>query len=139
MFQRHALEILHGDEGLAVLLANVVNRADVRMIERRSRLRLALKAAEGVLIACHLVRQELQSDEAVQPCVLSFVDYPHATAAQFLDDAVVRDSLADHGVPESYGLNCIKSIKAQKIRFASLILSGSGRRRRASRHPAGKA
>ena len=80
----------------AVLLANVVNGADVRMIRGRSRLRLALKTAEGLRIACHFVRQELQSDEAVQPCVLSFVDDSHAAAAKFLDNAVVRDGLANH-------------------------------------------
>jgi hypothetical protein len=38
---------------------------DVRMIECRSGLRLALKTAEDLPIACHFVRQELQGDEAV--------------------------------------------------------------------------
>ncbi len=46
VLQGHAIEILHGDKRLAVLLANVVNRADVGMVQRRSRLRLALKASE---------------------------------------------------------------------------------------------
>ena len=96
VLQRHALEKLHGDERLAVLLADVVNGADVGMIQCRCRLRFALKTAEGLRIACHFVRQELQSDEAVQPCVLGFVDDAHAAATEFLDNAVVRDGLANH-------------------------------------------
>ena len=32
----------------------------------------------------------------MQADVLSFVDHAHAAAAQFLDDAVVRDGLPDH-------------------------------------------
>ena len=29
--------------------------------------------------------------------VLGFVDHTHPSAAEFLDDAVVRDGLTDHG------------------------------------------
>ena len=32
VFQRHAVEILHGDEQLPVMLADLINRADVRMV-----------------------------------------------------------------------------------------------------------
>jgi hypothetical protein len=32
----------------------------------------------------------------MQPCVLGLVDNTHTSAAQFLDDAVVGDGLADH-------------------------------------------
>ena len=48
MLQRHAIEKFHGDERLPVLLANVVNRADVGMIQRRCSLRFALKAGESL-------------------------------------------------------------------------------------------
>ena len=43
----------------------------------------------------HVFGQELQSHKAIEPGVLSLVDDPHAAAAQLLDDAVVRDGLAD--------------------------------------------
>jgi hypothetical protein len=33
----------------------------------------------------------------VQADVFSFVHHPHPAAAQLLDDAVMRDGLADHG------------------------------------------
>ena len=35
----------------------------------------------------------------MQPGVLSLVDHAHPAATEFLDDAVMRDGLADHGVP----------------------------------------
>ena len=48
--------------------------------------------------------QEFQGDEAAKLCVLGFVDHTHAAAAEFLDDAVVRDGLADHGVGAMVGV-----------------------------------
>jgi hypothetical protein len=44
--QRRAVEMFHGDERFSVLFANVVNCADVRMIERGSGLRFTLKASQ---------------------------------------------------------------------------------------------
>ena len=41
--------------------------------------------------------EELQDDESAKLGILSFIDHAHASAAQFFEDAVVRDRLADHG------------------------------------------
>ena len=41
--------------------------------------------------------QELQRNETSKLGVLSLVDDTHPAAAEFLDDAVVRDGLANHG------------------------------------------
>ena len=46
---------------------------------------------------------ELQGDEAVQPGVLGLVHHSHAAPAELLDDAVVRDGLADHAVGAMLG------------------------------------
>ena len=40
-------------------------------------------------------RQELQGDKSVQGYVFSLVDHTHPPATQLLDDAVVRNGLAD--------------------------------------------
>jgi hypothetical protein len=40
--------------------------------------------------------QELECHKTTKLGVLGLVDHTHPTAAEFLDDAVVRDSLADH-------------------------------------------
>src|SRR6266498_2353355 len=44
MLERLALQQLHRDEGMALMLVNVVYRADVRMIERRGCLRFTLES-----------------------------------------------------------------------------------------------
>ena len=45
VFQGRAVEELHGDKSLAVLLANVVDGADVRMVQRRGGPGFALKTS----------------------------------------------------------------------------------------------
>jgi hypothetical protein len=47
-------------------------------------------------VLSNLVRQELQGDKAAQLYVLSLIDNTHAATAQLLDNAVVRNGLADH-------------------------------------------
>ena len=49
--------------------------------------------------------------KATQASVLSLVNYTHPASAQLLQDAVVRDGLADHR-RESYGTEKDESIKA---------------------------
>ena len=44
MLERAPFEALHGDEPLAIALVDFVDGANVRMIQRRRRLRLALKS-----------------------------------------------------------------------------------------------
>ena len=96
VLQRRAFQIFHGDEGFSILLADVVNGADVRMVQGGSSLRFALETAQRQRIASHFIGKKFESDEAVQPGILGLIDHPHAAAAKLLDDAVVRDSLPDH-------------------------------------------
>jgi hypothetical protein len=56
----------------------------------------APKAFERLLVLGHAFGQELQSHETVKGRVLGLVNHTHSAAAQLLDDAVVRDGLADH-------------------------------------------
>jgi len=51
VFQRHAVEKFHGDECLTVVFADVVDGADVRMIESRRGLRLALETGERLRVS----------------------------------------------------------------------------------------
>ncbi len=78
-----------------MLVVDFVDGADVRMIQRRGGLGFTLEAGQGLRIIGNVVREELQGDKAVQLYVLGFVDHAHAAAAEFLDDVVVRDGLAD--------------------------------------------
>jgi hypothetical protein len=87
------IQKLHRDECLRILLANVVDGADVGMIEGGGGLCLSTEATERLRIARHFVRQELQSDEPVQASILGLANYAHAATTELLDDAVVRDGL----------------------------------------------
>jgi len=126
MLQSPAIHELHGDERLTVLLADVVDRANVRVIERGRSLRFPLEAGQSLGVSGNFIRQELESNEAVQPRVLSLVDDTHTSAAQLLDDAVVRDGLAEHQgqillgsniqVNESRGVVSLPAVKANALR-----------------------
>ena len=57
MLQGYALEKLHGDEGLAILLADVVDRADIGVVQGGCGLGFALKAGQSLVVAGHVVGQ----------------------------------------------------------------------------------
>jgi len=48
--------------------------------------------------------QEFQGDTATQLRILGLIHHTHAATAQLLDDAVVRDGLADHGRETARGM-----------------------------------
>ena len=100
--------------GLPVLLANFINRADVGMVQCGCGLGLALKTGECLRVTGDLLGQELEGDEAMQRRVLGLVDDAHPAAPELLDDAVVRDGLADHA-QGCYGGNMDKSMKAGQL------------------------
>src|SRR6202022_1988668 len=81
-----------------------MNRADVRVVQGGSRSRLPLETAERLAISSHLLGEELERHEPVQAAILGLIDHAHPATAQLLDDAVVRDGLADEGAEGFYGL-----------------------------------
>jgi len=96
VLQGHPLEQLHHDEGLPLVLSDVVNRADVGVVEGGGGLRLSSEALYSGRVAEDPIREKLQRDGSVQPGVLGLVDHTHPPAAELLDDPVVGDGLADH-------------------------------------------
>ena len=50
--------------------------------------------------------------------IFSLVHHTHSAAAELLDDAVVRDGLADH-TQECYGGSMPKSMKAEELAIIS--------------------
>ena len=69
------------------------------MVQSRRGLSLASEAGQGLRVLGNFVRQELQSHKAAEFSVLGLVHHTHPTTAELLDDAVVRDGLADHYSP----------------------------------------
>jgi hypothetical protein len=72
MCQRHPVQKLHGNEGLFVMLADLIDGADVGMVQRGSCPRLGGSVPGLAGLKQH--RQALQSDKAAEFGVLSLVD-----------------------------------------------------------------
>ncbi len=96
MLERHPLQVLHGNESFAILFPDVVDRANVGMVQRRCSLGLALETCECLSLSGHLVGQELQRNETVEAGVFGFVDHTHAAATQLIQDGVMRDFFPEH-------------------------------------------
>ena len=108
--------------GSPVVFADLMNRADIRMVQRRSRLRLAPKSSPAPAISRHILRQKLQSHEAMQRGVLSLVHHAHAAAAKFLENSIMRDSLANHGCDAVLGDECYVGLRTKST---NLVASAS--------------
>jgi len=93
--QRAALEPLHHDVRCTARLPELVNRDDVRMIERSGRFGFALKARD-LRLAGRCRQQDFDGDAAFELRVLGEKHFAHAAGANLLDDSVVCDTLPDH-------------------------------------------
>jgi hypothetical protein len=96
VLQGDPVEVLHCDEHTIAMLPNLVDGAQVGMIQCRSGPSLASKALQSLRIAGQLIRQELECHEAAEFRVLGLIHHPHTAAAKLLDDAVVRNRLPNH-------------------------------------------
>ena len=86
--QRSAFDVLHHDEVRAVLLAPVVDRDDVGVVEVRGGLRLAAEALDERRLARVLGEQRLQRDRPVQQLVVREVDLGHPALRELALDLV---------------------------------------------------
>jgi hypothetical protein len=97
LFERIALEELHDDERLLLRgFADVINRADVGMVQRGDRPGFALKTLACQVGAGEPRRQHLDGDLAVEAGVAGAVDLAHPTFAKLGKDLVWTDRLPDH-------------------------------------------
>ncbi len=97
MPERLPLQQFHGDEGSPIYFVNLVDGADVRMIQRGRSLGLPLETAEGLCVVGKFVGKELQGDVATELQVFCLVHHTHAPAADPAEDAVMGDRLP-HGL-----------------------------------------
>ena len=77
------------------MLADFVDGADSRMIERRCGPRFTAEALQSDRILGNVERQKLERHVPAQGGVLGLVHHPHAAPAQLLQNAVMRDGDAD--------------------------------------------
>src|SRR5262249_23089652 len=69
--------------------------ADVRVIQRRSGLRLTFEALQRYGVASQLFRQKLQRDAAPELEVLCLVHHPHAATADDFEYSIMSNLSAD--------------------------------------------
>jgi hypothetical protein len=89
----------HGDEGMVVLFANIINCADAGVIESGSGVRFAAETLQRLGILLQVIGEKFQSDDAVKAGVQGLVDDTHSASAEFFQDAIVRDGPVNHGEP----------------------------------------
>ena len=86
--QRLALHVLHHDEHAAIGVADLVDLADERMIERGSGQRLATETRARDVVRLRRGRQQLHRDAALETCVFRKKHFAHAAGAERRQDAV---------------------------------------------------
>ena len=86
--ERLAFDVLHDEEVDATLAADVVERADVRMVQTGNRTGFPLEALAGVWVAGHIRRQDFDRNGAVEASVSRLVDLSHPTCTNGREDLV---------------------------------------------------
>ncbi len=86
--QRLAFDVLHNEVIDTVLLAYVIKRADVRMVELRNRLRLAFEACLAFGALGEMLGEDLDGDGPVEAGVVGFVNLAHSSLADWREDFV---------------------------------------------------
>ena len=76
--QRPAFQSLHGDERAPAVRADVVDGADVWMVEAREALGFTPESRQRLIVGRDVVGEELESDAPGQAEVLHLVDHAHA-------------------------------------------------------------
>ena len=88
VLQRLPLDVLHGDVGPVLALADLVDDADVRVVQRRGRLGLDEEALLELGLVHEVRGEELQGHGSLELEVLGLVDDTHTAVADLLDDPV---------------------------------------------------
>ena len=91
-----AFEIGHRDERLPIGLIDLVDRANVGVVQRRRGTGFAKETGLGVFRAECLGGKEFERNEPLQPQILGFIDNAHPAFPEFFENFVMGDGLPDH-------------------------------------------
>ena len=94
--ERLAFQVLHHQERPALVAVDIVERADVRMVQRGDGARLALEALHRGAVRRQRLRQKLHRHRAPQARIFGLIDDAHPAATQHGEDPVMRNRLTDH-------------------------------------------
>ena len=99
LLQTLAFQPLHDDEGMAAVIVDFMDGANVGVIQPRRGPGFALEAVQRLAVAQQIVGNELQGNMASEAHVFRLIDNAHAATADFSQNAIVGDCLADHEGP----------------------------------------
>ncbi len=88
-----AVEMLHHEEGGAVVAPDVEQRTDVRMAQRRHDARFAVEPLAELRILGQQRWKNLDGDDPIEPRIPRAIDLSHATGADLGDDFVRAEAL----------------------------------------------
>jgi hypothetical protein len=94
--QRLALDVLHDDERAAVVVADLVDLADVRMVERRGGQRFAPQALARDQVLFVVRMEPLNRDATFEPEVVREKNLPHPAGTERGVDAVAASEQMGH-------------------------------------------
>ena len=89
--KRFTFKKLHGDKELAAVLPNLINLANIRMIDACRRSSFAPEASSRRVVFGHR-RHRFQRDCAFEPFVPGRIDDTHAAFAQLARNLIVPDA-----------------------------------------------
>ncbi len=92
--QRLTVEILHHEEIDAILLADIVESTNVRMVQRGDRPRLALEALAQIRVGGHVRRQDFDCDNSLEARITRPVDLSHPPGPNEPEDFVSAETNA---------------------------------------------
>ena len=95
LFQVTPLDVAHGDEEEVVGRPSLVDRDDVRMVDRSGQLGLAQEAVTERFVLGEAGSQQLERNPPLEPQILGQVDDAHAAPAQQRLDPVAGELGAD--------------------------------------------
>ena len=92
--QRLSFQELHHKEGPSLIVAQVVDRADARVVQRRGGAGFTLESIQRHRVPGEAARKELDGHNAVQADVSRLINFTHSTCAQEFQNQVRPDLLA---------------------------------------------
>src|SRR5271169_166902 len=91
--ERLPFQQFHGDEGSPLDLVNLIDCADVLVVQGGRSFGLPLKAAEGLRVVREVVGKKLQGNVAAKLDIFRLIHHSHSAAANFVEDPVMGNSL----------------------------------------------
>src|SRR2546423_5510075 len=85
-----AIHKFHEQKVEAACLSEIINRHDVRMVERGQSLRLACESLRKLSVLDTFRREELESDEPVQGFLPRLIDHAHSATSEITDNLELR-------------------------------------------------